>query len=170
MKLLILALLILGSQSHAADKIFNKVKPNDPLCYGREYSADHLRSNPQQSVQKIQAKLEVAPASEGSVATKILELEVTLKGEEHAYKNYRAFFICDEQSDICSIECDGGRVQARVSDGGNFYIVNFGFVLQGGCGAEEGSNDIFLKPTPRADDLFEMVPLPRAYCQKNSEF
>ncbi|MES2769622.1 MAG: hypothetical protein V4596_10805 [Bdellovibrionota bacterium] len=168
MKHIIIGITLLASQtSLATDGVFSKLNLNEPACYGREYGADYLKSHDKQTVQKIQSKFVRSKRTDSKYETRIMEVEVTLKGKKHEFKNYRGFFLCNEEDNYCGIECDGGRVQVSLNKSGNLILENKGFVIEGGCGNEEKT--LFLEALAGGDDKFEMVPLPKAFCQRTSE-
>lgn len=165
MKYIFVFTFLISQHLIATDAIFSKISPNEAVCYGREYSAEHLRNQPNQTVQKIQSKFEIYDSEESK--TRIMQLEVTLKGKKNTYTNYRAFFVCNDNNNICSVECDGGRVEAELTKDGNILIINKGFIIKGECGNE---GDIkMLEPTLNGDEFFELVPLPKQFCEKTSD-
>ena len=154
----LMILMLLTSQIAFAEDI---VKSNELRCYGREYSSAHLKSHPKQTVQKIQVKFE----NEKEFNSNWMKLEVTLKGEENEYINYKAFFVSTGLKNTWGIECDGGRVTASLNNKGNLVLKNEGFILKGGCSGDDDSKDVYLESIEGGDDTFELVRLPRAFCQ-----
>lgn len=159
--LVLLLALSFISPVFALEAIFDHVTPEQPICYGREYSRSHLESHPQQRVQKIRAKFE-APVF-GEDQAQWMSVEVTLRGQENTYVNYRNTFFCAD-SGQCGIDCDGGSVSLSLMTSGDLLINNHGFVLEGGCGAEE-DDYVYLERTEGGDDIFRLVRLPVDYCQ-----
>ncbi|WP_413287931.1 hypothetical protein [Bdellovibrio sp. HCB337] len=162
MKSLVLGLLLFSQYALAGD-IFAKVTPEQPVCYGREYSTAHLKSAPKQTVQKFQAKLE-----KNNDGTKIMSVEVTLKGHKHQFTNYRAYFVC-EDNNRCYIECDGGSVQLSKANDGRLAIENNNFVLEGGCDGDGETETRILEAIAGGDDKFLLTELPAPFCQNVSE-
>lgn len=165
MKLLILAALLISQTTLASESLLEKIKTsNEPTCYGREYSEAHLKNHPEQTVQKVRAKL----VHEKEYDSQWMTLEVTLKGEKNIHTNYKAAFVYTKESNTWAIECDGGNIKADLNKKGNLVINNNGFVLDGGCGSGEESEYLFLKNIAGGDDVFELVPLPQEYCQQTA--
>ena len=169
---LLLSLLAISSPAFASTEptvslstLFSQVKANEPSCYGREYSTEHMEKNEKQTVKKMRVKM-VRDLTEPSSPSEYLDVEIALKGEENFFKTYRAFLICDSKQGECYVECDGGRVKAWGAKDGSLTLQNLGFVIQGGCGGDEGTdNTVMLKPTKGGDDIFKLVKLPSQYCQ-----
>lgn len=154
MKLLLALILVLSSTQTFA-------KSKDLSCYGREYNNEHMARHPKQTVQKIQAKFE----TEVEYNTPFLALEITLKGDNNQYKNYRAAFIQIE-GNRWGIECDGGTVTTEFNKKGNLVLINNEFVIESECDGEEVTT--ILAALKGGDDVFEMVPLPSEFCQDTS--
>ena len=163
MTLLLAALLTLTAKAETKplSELFAATEPNGATCYGREYSTDHLASHKLQTVKSFKAKL-VRDLTSSDAANQYIQAEVVLKGEKNFYKLYRAYLLCQEGSDECAIECDGGRVKAWGTDEG-LTIQNLGILLEGGCGEE--AKPKYLKPTKGGDDVFNLVKLPAEFCQ-----
>lgn len=163
MKSTLVSLLIVMAQHSYAASVFDGVTADQPVCYGREYSAEYLKSRPKQTVQKIMAKL----IHDKEYEQNQLSVEITRTGSKNFYKTYRALLICDKD-DRCYVECDGGSVNLSMRSDGRLAFKNNGFVIQGGCGGEgdevEGE---FLPATPGGDDQFRLTKLPSAFCQKS---
>lgn len=160
--ILIPILFALSSPALSLEAVFNKVQDESALCYGREYSAKHLSENPTQKLQKIRAKFIKLKFDDGGVAP-LMNLEVTLKGEAHQYKQYKAQFWCSN-SGVCSIDCDGGSAEISLNANGDLIVKNQGFSLQGECGEGE-DNFVFLEAIKGGDDIFSLSPLPQSYCE-----
>ena len=140
------------------------VTPEQPLCFGREYSASHLRAHPLQTVQLLRAKLSKQAGSEGN----FLEVEAVLKGDANRFKLFRQFFVCMDDG-TCAVECDGGSVSlAGLRDGG-LHLRNNGFVLEGGCDGGGERETVFLGNKRGGDDLFRLSRLPHEYCSPTTD-
>ncbi len=168
MKLFLLALLALPPLSQAEEivplrTLFSEVKENEPTCFGREYSTEHMEKNTKQTVKKIRVKM-VKDLTMPEFPSEYLDVEIALKGEKNFHKTYRSYLICNSEEGQCYVECDGGRVKAWGAKSGEFLFENLGFVIQGGCGGEEEETK-FLKATKGGDDVFRLTKLPSQYCQ-----
>lgn len=169
MKLLLLSLLAFGPGLAQAQEIvslgslFSLVQADAPICYGREYSTEHLENNAQQTVKKLRVKM-VKDLSMPTEPTEMLDVEIALKGEDNFFKVYRAYFICDSAAGECTVECDGGRVKVWGKMSGEMMFENLGFVIDGGCG-DARKKPTMLTPSSSGDALFELAKLPAEYCQ-----
>lgn len=167
MKVSVIAFLVLlVSQAMAASRsVFEKVTPSQPVCYGREYSANTLKARPKQTVQKILAKFSKDPEYNQN----ILSVEITLKGKKNFYTTFRSILFCDKD-DHCYVECDGGSADVSLMDDGRLLLKNNGFAIRGGCGGEDEEDGILLPATPGGDDEFRLTKLPSAFCQKAPDY
>ena len=155
-------IMLLSAQTAFAEDF---AKNDELTCYGREYSSAHLKSHPNQTVQKIQVKFE----NEKEFNSNWMKLEVTLKGQENQHTNYKAFFVYTGLKNTWGIECDGGRVTASLNKKGNLVLKNQGFILKGGCSGDDDSKDVYLESTEGGDDTFELVRLPKEFCQNTDD-
>lgn len=165
MSLLLTALLAFTAQAAepvTLAEIFAAAEAGVPLCYGREYSTEHLEKHPKQTVRSFRAKL-VKDATDPDYLNQYIEVEAVLKGEKNYNKLYRSFLVCDPARGECGVECDGGSVKVSGDTEGKLRIENNGFLLEGGCGGEEDT--VVLKPSPGGDDVFQLYKLPAEYCQ-----
>ncbi|WP_413290451.1 hypothetical protein [Bdellovibrio sp. HCB337] len=160
----LIGFLLLVSPSVFAVSVFDKVTPEQPICYGREYSAEYLKSRPKQTVQKILAKF----SKDAEYNQNLMTVEITLKGKKHFYKNYRSLLFCDKNDD-CYVECDGGSASVSLQQDGRMHFKNNGFAIQGGCGSEE-EDGFLLKPTVGGDDRFRLIKIPSGFCQKAPDY
>lgn len=141
-------------------RVFEQAKPGQPICFGREYASSHLEKRPAQTVRKIQAKL-VRDRTAPGFPNDYVELELSLKGEENFFRVHRTYLACDLRSGLCTMDCDGGRVEAW-GEGQKLLLRNEGLLLEGGCGEE---NPRWLRPSPGGDDSFLLSRLPAEFCQ-----
>lgn len=160
-----LAALLLPFPSPAEDEIpfaelARSVTVEQPACFGREYSAEQLRSRPLQTVRLLRAKLSRQDGSDAA----FLEIEAVLKGAKNLHKLWRQFLICADDG-VCAVECDGGSVRLAGSADGGLSFHNQRFVLEGGCdGDGEEKETVFLDNKRGGDDLFRLARLPQEYC------
>ncbi|MES3039022.1 MAG: hypothetical protein V4736_14035 [Bdellovibrionota bacterium] len=146
----------------AIARIYKKVTVEQPLCFGREYSSLHLGLHPLKTVKKITARFSTEP----QYNTKIMQLELILKGEQYSYKVFKAFMVCLPESGSCHVECDGGSVYLKSSDDDKVSVINQGFVAQGACGEDGQDLDtIFIEAKKDGDDVFKLKRLPSEFCQ-----
>lgn len=143
-------------------QVFKGIKPGQPVCYGREYPKAHLEKKSAQKVEQIKIKLWTRSDSEGGY----MNVEARLKNQQGI--NFHNEFVCQDENGkaYCYIECDGGKVKIAEASKEKFVIVNEGFVLRGGCGDEESTDEkiVMLESAPNGDDVFQLYPLPAAYC------
>jgi hypothetical protein len=136
-----------------------------PVCFGGGYSLQHLQSNPAQKVKQIRVK--IAKQAEAGDDVSFLHVDAVLRSDPSNHKPWHAFFICDNSSGRCAVECDGGSVNLWGYSDGTLGVKNNGFVLHGGCGEEEQeiAKTIFLDATKGGDDLFRLARLPSESCK-----
>ena len=162
MKNLIILITMVSSNAFA-NQVYDQVTEKQPVCYGREYGIDHLKSTPLQKVQKIQVKLEKIDKYNQNN----LSVEVTLRGAKNEFINYRAGFVCNA-ANHCYIECDGGQAVVSMNADGKLVLENRNFVLAGGCGSDEKT--VLLNATQGGDDVFVMSKLPPEMCQTTNAY
>ncbi|XGC81876.1 hypothetical protein ACES2L_05190 [Bdellovibrio bacteriovorus] len=157
------------------------VKPGEPLCYGREYSEKHMSSRPKQTVKMMKLKFYIT--GEPPYTSLALAVDAKIKRPvkpdpsenseettEFVYKDYTTLMFCEKTGSgklRCGVECDGGTADIRWSTSNpskGATLKNNGFVMHGGCGEED--DPIYLTPTPKGDDVFNLVPLPKEFCQE----
>ena len=143
--------------------LFSPARGGGVTCFGREYSHDHLAAHPSQTVRSLRAKL-VRDLTLPAEPNNYMELELGLTGEENFYRVYRAYLPCDLATGRCTMECDGGRVEAWGTRDGSLHLRNEGIVISGGCGESE-EKPLVLNPTAGGDDLFRLSRLPADFCQ-----
>jgi hypothetical protein len=141
-------------------KLFEGMPANSNLCFGREYSESHLESRPQQKVKLMRAKL-VRDDSTPDFPSRVLETEIVLTGEENQNRIFRTYFLCLENSEKCTVECDGGSILA-LGNPQTLRVENLGFLLAGNCG---NGKEKKLVPSKNGDDVFSLEALPAAFCQ-----
>jgi len=155
---------------------FANVRPNAPVCFGREYSTAHMNAHPNQTVRqmKVKASKEEWSGQSGLVLTINAEVKREVKpreGEPYTiFKPYGTVMTCAARADRlqCGIDCDGGSatVTWNVRQTGNeLRFVNRGFIMYGGCG-DDTDDYIFLNALKGGDDIFRLFPLPATYCQQ----
>jgi len=161
LKTFLLTLTFVGFYSEAAQP-FLGLKEEQAVCFGREYSAEHMEKHPDQTVEKMRLKF---VKKDGFI---YLDIEASLLGTKNQYINYRAPMGCYEAENgsfQCGIDCDGGSVGLQVKDNGDRVVLkNNGFVLDGGCGEEE-RNLVWLNNIPKGDDVFYTYKLRSEFCQ-----
>jgi hypothetical protein len=149
-------------------------------CFGTIYDAEHLRQNPKQRVTRfhlfrdfaVDRTAESPPLS----ASEFLERDgegghvglMTYVGFRDRPGVFTNWLGCHKSSDgktvHCGVECDGGGF--KISGRGPALLVeNEGFVVTGGCGANEDDQERrdFVAPA-EADRQFVLDPLPLAQC------
>lgn len=153
------AALTLASLSAQANP-FTSIKKNQPLCYEREYSSEHMAKNSKQTVKSIKIKIHRGIEEYDSDQLYLaIEADVKPKGKKD-YKHYRTGMACREESGKlhCFIDCDGGSATLRPSleaPQNWMRLENNGFVMYGGCGEDVDENDtVRIEPTKGGDNLF----------------
>jgi hypothetical protein len=149
-------------------------------CFGTIYDAEHLRQNPKQRVTRfhlfrdfaVDRTAESPPLS----ASEFLERDgegghvglMTYVGFRDRPGVFTNWLGCHKSSDgktvHCGVECDGGGF--KISGRGPALLVeNEGFVVTGGCGANEDDQERrdFVAPG-EADRRFVLKPLPLNQC------
>lgn len=158
-QILTAVLMTLASVSAFANPFAN-VKKDQPLCYEREYSSEHMAKNSKQTVKSMKIKIHRGTEEyDGDQLYLSVEADVKAKGKKD-YKHYRTGMACTEENGRlrCSIDCDGGSATLRPSVESPESWMRFenkGFVMYGGCGEEVDENDtVWIEPTKGGDDLF----------------
>jgi hypothetical protein len=149
-------------------------------CFGRIYDADHLRQNPKQRVTRfhlfrdftVDKTAESPPLSagefrerDGEAGSVGLTAYIGFRDKPGVFTNWLG---CGKSSDgkgvHCGVECDGGGFRIGARDTA-LVVENEGFVVTGGCGANEDDQERrdFVKPG-EADRRFVLNPLPLAQC------
>jgi hypothetical protein len=154
-------------------------------CFGRTYDADYLQRNPKQRVTRfhlfrdfaIDKTAESPPLSaseflerDGEGGTIGLTAYVGFRDKPGVFTNWLS---CGKSSDgagvRCGVECDGGGFKIGAKDitlkDMALLVENQGFVVTGGCGANEGDQERrdFVEPG-EADRQFVLDPLPVGQC------
>jgi hypothetical protein len=149
-------------------------------CFGKTYDAEHLRQNPKQRVTRfhlfrdftVDKAAESPPLSAGEFLDRDgegghvgLMAYVGFRDKPGVFTNWLG---CQKSSDgkgaHCGVECDGGGFKLGARDKA-LLVENEGFVVTGGCGANEDDQERrdFVKPG-EADRRFVLDPLPLAQC------
>lgn len=157
-QLLLISLTLAAGTAHANK--FGEIKKEQPLCFQQEYSSEHMAKHSRQTVKSMKVKV-YRGTEEGDEENLYLAVnaDILKKGAKET-KPYRNGMICsldDKTSGLnCSVECDGGRAQLRMSttSGDQIRFINKGFVLYGGCDGEADEDTVFLKPNKGGDDVF----------------
>jgi hypothetical protein len=139
---------------------FSNVKKDQPVCYERDYSSEHMLKNSKQTVKSMKVKIyKDKEDSDSEMLYLAIEADVKPKGKND-YKHYRSGMACTQEDGKlkCWIDCDGGNATLRPSlETPETWLrfENQGFTLYGGCGEEIDEEDtIYLEPTKGGDDLF----------------
>ena len=149
-------------------------------CYGRVYDAAHLKKHPKQRVTAFHLFRDFTPDPNTETPLENHQALIDSDGEGGiritAYVRFRdrpgLFFngmACASASEggkvRCGIECDGGGFFVK-GDGKSLLLENQGFVVIGGCGANEDEAEQADFVKPGADDkVFRLDPLPVAQCR-----
>lgn len=154
--------LVLGSliSFAASASPFSEVSKDSPICYSSEYSAEHLKKHPKQTVKEM--KIKIYKGTEDYDSDQLyLAVQALVKPKgSNDYKPYQTGMACTEIDGrlLCNIDCDGGSAVVRpsmINPGEWMRLENNGFVMYGGCGEEVNEEDsIYLTPTKGGDDLF----------------
>lgn len=181
--LIALALLAIAVPAAAQEKS-TPLPEHFPLgveaCFGRNYDAAHLKATPRQRVTAFYLHRSFEPDKALEEPPQSREDRVSADGEngmvnvtgyfrlrdrKGVFTNY---FSCTKESEgngvRCGIDCDGGSFKLRAS-GKSLLAENEGFVVVGGCGAdeEESAKPVFIKPGTD-DKTFRIDPQPPAQC------
>lgn len=168
----------LTSLSHAS---IDDVRPGNPVCFQREYSDDHMKTNSLQTVKKM--KLRFSQSDYHAPDTMALDVEAWVKrvktrttftGKKVSKIVYRPFsnvmFCQKEQNHLrCGVECDGGSaiIQWDISTKDReITLKNNGFVLHGGCDSDLAEGEtLWLEPKKGGDDIFRLYAVPMHQCR-----
>jgi hypothetical protein len=131
----------------------DRINRESAVCLSKQYSPEHLRSHPLQTVKSIAVQLFEQPDQKDH--TVYLNMQIEAKSG-----SYDAFMICDRsvQGLSCMIECDGGGADIVAVDKSEdrLQFVNKGFMMAGGCGGGQEEENVWLEPTPGGDDVFDL--------------
>jgi hypothetical protein len=121
-----------------------------PVCFERQYSAQHMQTHPQQTVRDIQMTLfrQANPRDK----TIYMNLKLNVAG-----KPYETFMLCDSVNGglSCAVECDGGHAEIQFTDTKDLHFINKRFVVYGGCEGDEEPK--WMEPTANGDDAFDLT-------------
>lgn len=148
-------------------------KPNAPVCLQREYSAEHLRKNPGQLLEKMFVKLTLNQSEYGDLVIG----EVVGVHRQEFYGNTAGCHRGSNGSLNCFIECDGGsfslRASTRVRSATNFsteYFPLFKGRMMDHWEEEPGDVEIEkVRLGDRDNALFRLVPAPVSACDEAIE-
>lgn len=153
-----------------------RLKPDQPFCYGRDYDADHMKGHPKQattSIRLYRGPIEIAyyaglAESERSWPNQaLIQVRVTTRG---ASKSLAQRYRCQGQGD--QWECSASSSDACTLDGAGLAIdlrrdLNNGMILANPrsalpvvdlCGSGEPG------PTKSDDKIFRLSPMPLSAC------
>jgi hypothetical protein len=128
MQILALALssLMLSSAAHAALPRLAPAAGEAPTCFKREYTAEHMRKNPGQLLDKMYVKVSrVTERSEGETWS-WMPAEVVGVSRGEYFGNTAGCSVAGNGSIQCAIDCDGGSFSlnhsSRVKGAVNFAV------------------------------------------------
>lgn len=114
-------------------------------CFARDYSADHLRKNPNQHVAALRLNFRTAPGAQGPVVDLIGRFSdqgrARLDRLANEYFTQTAFCMDEGRRTSCFVECDGGGFTIRSVKGDVLEIETDYFRVEGGEGCE-GMSDL----------------------------
>lgn len=154
-------------------------------CFGRAYDADYLQQHPKQRVTcfhlfrdfQVDKTAEDPPISSGTFleqdgegASVGLMAYVGFRDRPSVYSNWLSCRKNTEDNAIrCGVDCDGGGFKISAKDitlkDMALLVENEGFVVTGGCGANEDDQEQrdFVRPE-NEDAQFVLDPKPVAEC------
>lgn len=151
----IVGLLDLGAAAAPLSQHFS----DEPTCYSRSYSADHLRKNPAQRVSYI--RFDHVPGSMGEVGPGELAFSVSVRFKESP-KTLTNSGLCFPLSETyrCQLECDGGGFELKNRDLSSLYLLNPSGFIVSSCGGDD-----YVELAPKPDDkIFRLNRLPPSEC------
>jgi hypothetical protein len=152
-----------------------RLKPDQPFCYGRDYDADHLKGHPKQATVSIRlyrnpaeiadyaalpeserrwadnAKIQVAVTTRG--ASKSLTQRYYCNGEADQWK-------CLASSDACSLDSNALEIDLRRDINNGMILANPKSALPV---ADLCESDV-KGPTKSDDKIFRLNPMPLSAC------
>jgi len=148
-------------------------------CFGKTYDADYLKQNPKQRVTRfhlfrdfvVDKTAEDPPISSGTFLDQDgegghvgLMAYVGFRDKPGVFSNWLGCSKGDGGAIRCGVECDGGGFKISGKDL-SLLVENDGFVVTGGCGANEDDQERrdFVQPG-EADKQFVLDPQPLAQC------
>jgi hypothetical protein len=178
------ASLVIAATAARAEERTSPLPEHLPLgqeaCFGRVYDAAHLASHPRQQVTSFHLAHEFAadPNSEfppaamdeirkadGDNGHVSVTAYVRFRDRPGVYSNGLSCYRTEEGRTLCGVDCDGGSFSLKTS-GASLLLENEGFVVVGGCGANEEESEERVSVSPGADDrVFRLDPKPVAACR-----
>ncbi|VDC28581.1 hypothetical protein [Pseudogemmobacter humi] len=135
-------------------------------CFARDYSADHLRKNPNQHVAALRLNFHNAPGSPGPVVDVIGRFadqgRARRDGLANEYFTQSAFCMDEGRRTSCYVECDGGGFAIRALKGDVLEIETDYFRVEGGGGCE-GMSD--LAEPGGGKTIYRLTRAPAATCR-----
>lgn len=134
-------------------------KANEPLCFGRAYSDDHLERNPKQLPSALSLKIS---------GDKNISLMASDRGDRESNNSYSNFGTCyrlNTQSASCALDADAGQFKLQNNHDGSIYLIvstSMALVLNGED-LEEPSSDpvqsMVLRSSDRDNRIFKLYPI-----------
>ena len=175
----LLALFLLAPLAASADEakpsaLIGAIVPAEPearACFVRQYTQDHLKAHPAQTVAAMEFRLtwHVFAVEEGAEPFSDYQFHLGVR-KRGAKKELTAGGPCMEQGGkiFCGVECDGGGVFVTKREDGSLTVSfddMWGIRMSDSCGEEEASEETGVEFKPGKDDkVFRLDPVPASQC------
>lgn len=146
----IMACTLIMAGLFAADALANQ-------CYRRDYTAEHLARNPDQTVESLQ----VLFITEGAF---FAEAKARFRGDAKVYETPLECWNPEGQgADVitCAVECDGGRFTTKLTDGDSILLRTGGFLVSADCGEEDLQ---WVRDETSGETIFKLFRTPTDRC------
>ena len=179
MRKALLALFLLAPVSASAQEakpsaLIGAIVPAEPearACFVREYTDEHLKDHPAQTVAGMEFRLtwHVFEVEEGAEPFSDYQFYLGVR-KRGGKKELTAGGPCMEQEGkiFCGVECDGGGVFVTKREDGSLMVSfddMWGIRMSDSCGEEEASEEAGVEFKPGKDDKsFRLDPLPASQC------
>lgn len=175
--------------SAAISSVSGLVLAEELLCYQRDYTANHLAANKNQTVEMIRAGLPYTRSDQAKIWVTFRKSQAQLRAEEDAAaaasangeeppkveppKTYSTALLCwapaagsPEGAWQCGVECDGGTFTAWPSGDAVLLKTRGGFLVTGEC-SEPGDEEEprYVTDINAIETTFKLFPVEAARCR-----
>lgn len=113
----------------------------DERCFRREYSAQHLASQPNQTIRALEIRFETQETEFEPL--RAAYVTAWFRDREEPFTNQLGCWKPKDTTGYpvdligCAVDCDGGAFLSWYSENDTILIETSGFIVQGGCGSED---------------------------------
>ena len=153
-------------------------KPNlqpelgEKACFERQYTAEHMRANPNQKLSSMYVFVEHTRETYEGGSYDLKSAKVVGKSKNEFYMNDQAG--CDYKADgsiSCAIECDGGAFNVRPRNGNVLFSVNEDYyfpLYKNGKDQEtaEPEDTLSLEANDKDNAAYKLYPVEPVRCEE----